>query len=74
MKRIFDVIMSVVGLTVLSPLLLVTSLLIMLDSPGGGCHPIMIDASIIQETQDGLILNTAGLLQYEDLFRKVAAH
>ena len=35
MKRIFDVIMSVVGLTVLSPLLLVTSLLIMLDSPGG---------------------------------------
>ena len=45
-----------------------------LDSPGGGCHPIMIDASLIRETQDGLILNAAGLLQYEDLFRKVAAH
>ena len=45
-----------------------------LDFPGGGCHPIMIDASIIQETQDGLILNTTGLSQYEDLFRKVAAH
>ena len=45
-----------------------------LDSPGGGCHPIMIDASIIQETQDGLILNTAALLQYEYLFEKVAAH
>ena len=45
-----------------------------LDSPGGGCHPIMIDASIIQETQNGLILNAVGLLQYEDLFRKVAAH
>lgn len=45
-----------------------------LDAPGGGCHPIMIDASLIQETQDGLILNTAGLMRYEDLFRKVAAH
>lgn len=45
-----------------------------LDSPGGGCHPIMIDASMIQETKDGLILNTAALLQYEYLFEKVAAH
>jgi uncharacterized membrane protein len=45
-----------------------------LDAPGGGCHPIMIDTSLIRETQDGLILNTAGLMRYEDLFRKVAAH
>ena len=45
-----------------------------LDAPGGGCHPIMIDTAIIQETQDGLILNTEGLLRYEYLFEKVAAH
>lgn len=45
-----------------------------LDAPGGGCHPIMIDTSIIQETQDGLALNAEGLLRYEYLFEKVAAH
>lgn len=35
MKRTFDVIMSALGLLILSPLLLAVSLLIMLDSPGG---------------------------------------
>ena len=45
-----------------------------LDSPGGGCHPIMIDPSIIRETQDGVVLDASALLQYEYLFEKVAAH
>ena len=35
MKRIFDVIMSATGLIILSPILLITALLIVLDSPGG---------------------------------------
>ena len=45
-----------------------------LDSLGGGCHPIMIDPSIIRETQDGVVLDASALLQYEYLFEKVAAH
>lgn len=35
MKRIFDVIMSLSGLIILSPVLVITALLIVLDSPGG---------------------------------------
>ena len=45
-----------------------------LDSPGGGCHSVMIDPSIIRETQDGVVLDASALSQYEYLFEKVAVH
>ena len=35
MKRIFDLIISIVGLIVLSPIFLIVSILIVADSPGG---------------------------------------
>ena len=35
MKRVFDLIASVLGLIILSPIFLIVSLLIILDSPGG---------------------------------------
>ena len=45
-----------------------------LDTPGGGCHPIMIDAAVLTETGDGLLVDTALLEQYESLFSRVADH
>ena len=45
-----------------------------LDAPGGGCHPIMIDAAVLTETGDGLLVNTELLEQYEPLFSRVAEH
>lgn len=45
-----------------------------LDTPGGGCHPIMIDASVITETDSGLLVDMELLGQYEPLFNKVADH
>lgn len=45
-----------------------------LDTPGGGCHPIMIDAAVLTETGDGLLVDTDMLGQYEPLFSRVAEH
>lgn len=45
-----------------------------LDTPGGGCHPIMIDAAVLTETGDGLLVDTDLLGQYEPLFSRVAEH
>ena len=45
-----------------------------LDSPGGGCHPIMPDDSVFTYTEDGVLVHTDMLKQYEELFSKVADH
>ena len=45
-----------------------------LDSPGGGCHPIMIDESIVQIQGSALIIDLDGLSSYEAIFSKVADH
>lgn len=45
-----------------------------LDSPGGGCHPIMPDESLLQYQGSDLKIDLAGLSSYEDLFAKVAEH
>ena len=45
-----------------------------LDSPGGGCHPIMPDDSVFTFTEDGVLVHTDLLKQYEELFSKVADH
>ena len=41
---------------------------------GTGCHPIMLDESLISETADGLVIDKAGLLAMEALFQGVADH
>ena len=45
-----------------------------LDSPGGGCHPIMPDESVFTKTEEGIIIHTDLLAGYEELFSKVAEH
>lgn len=45
-----------------------------LDQPGGGCHPIMIDESIISPVEGGISLDIKGLKEYEPLFAKVEKH
>ena len=45
-----------------------------LDSPGGGCHPIMPDESVFTKTEEGIIIHTDPLAGYEELFSKVAEH
>ncbi len=44
------------------------------DHPGGGCHPIMIDEKLIKEIEGGILLNMDALKIYEPLFAKVAEH
>lgn len=45
-----------------------------IDSPGGGCHPIMIDGSYITYNDGDIVIDAKGLSSYEDLFAKVAEH
>lgn len=45
-----------------------------LDSPGGGCHPIMIDEGLVQYQGNDLKIDLNGLSAYEDLFSEVAEH
>lgn len=41
---------------------------------GSGCHPIRIPEKIITGTDDGLLLDTEALLEYEVLFENVIEH
>ena len=45
-----------------------------LDSPGGGCHPIMLDNQIVHYEGNNLVIDLNGLSAYEVLFSKVADH
>ena len=45
-----------------------------LDSPGGGCHPIMPAEEILQYQGSDLKIDLKGLSAYEDLFSKVEDH
>lgn len=45
-----------------------------LDSPGGGCHPIMMDENLMQYQGSDLKIDLDGLSAYEELFSKVAEH
>lgn len=45
-----------------------------LGEPGGGCHPIMIPEELIHKTEEGLVLETDGIMEYEKYFEKVIAH
>ncbi len=45
-----------------------------LDSPGGGCHPIMINEEILQYQGKDLVIDLEGLSEYEPLFARVADH
>ena len=45
-----------------------------LDSPGGGCHPIMLDEGIVRYEGDDIVIDAAGLSPYEGLFEKVEEH
>ena len=45
-----------------------------LDSPGGGCHPIMIDEGLLKYEGSDLVIDLEGLSAYEELFAKVADH
>ena len=45
-----------------------------LDNPGGGCHPIMLDETLLQYQGNDLVMDLNGLLTYEYLFSKVADH
>lgn len=45
-----------------------------LDSPGGGCHPIMLNDEIVQYDGNNLVIDLDGLAVYEELFSKVADH
>ena len=45
-----------------------------LDSPAGGCHPIKPDDSVFTVTDEGIVIHTDLLMQYEELFSKVADH
>ena len=44
------------------------------DAPGGGCHPIMIDEAVLSITAEGILLDADTVASYEPLFSKVAAH
>ncbi len=45
-----------------------------LDSPGGGCHPIMLKEEIVRYEGNNLVIDLDGLSAYEDLFSRVADH
>lgn len=45
-----------------------------LDSPGGGCHPIMPGEEIVRYEGSDLAIDLDGLSAYEDLFSRVADH
>lgn len=45
-----------------------------LDSPGGGCHPIMLDEESMKYDGNDLVIDPEGLSVYEKLFSKVADH
>lgn len=45
-----------------------------LDSPGGGCHPIMLDEDLVQYQGSDLKIDLDGLSAYEELFSNVAEH
>lgn len=45
-----------------------------LDSPGGGCHPIMLNEEIMQFEGNNLVIDLEGLSGYEYLFSKIADH
>ncbi|MBQ9155818.1 MAG: DUF2318 domain-containing protein [Eubacterium sp.] len=45
-----------------------------IDQPGGGCHPITIDETIIESEKDGISIDMDKLSQYEDLFTSVKEH
>ena len=45
-----------------------------LDSPGGGCHPIMPGEEIVRYEGSDLAIDLDGLSSYEDLFSRVADH
>jgi uncharacterized membrane protein len=51
-----------------------TFLISVLDSPGGGCHPIMLKEEIVRYEGNDLVIDLDGLSAYEDLFSKVADH
>ncbi|MGN0772564.1 MAG: Fe-S-containing protein [Candidatus Ventricola sp.] len=45
-----------------------------LDAPGGACHPMTLDASIIEEGEGQVEISLDALLSYEYLFEKVESH
>ncbi len=45
-----------------------------LDSPGGGCHPIMINEELMTYEGSDLVIDLEGLSIYEELFEGVADH
>ncbi len=45
-----------------------------LDSPGGGCHPIMLNEEIMRYEGNDLIINLDGLSAYENLFSSIEDH
>lgn len=45
-----------------------------LDTPGGGCHPIMLSEEIVRYEGNDLVIDLKGLSAYEELFSKVADH
>lgn len=51
-----------------------TFALSVLDAPGGGCHPITLDSSIIKETEGQVEISLDALRPYEYLFEKVESH
>ena len=51
-----------------------TFALSVLDAPGGGCHPITLDSSIVKEGEGHVEISLDALLPYESLFAKVASH
>lgn len=51
-----------------------TFALSVLDAPGGGCHPMTLDSSIVKEAEGRVELSLDALRPYEFLFEKVASH
>ncbi len=45
-----------------------------LDSPGGGCHPIMPDEEVLEYRGNNLLIHSEQLSAYEKLFASVADH
>lgn len=45
-----------------------------LDSPGGGCHPIMLKEEIVRYEGNDLVIDLNGLSANEELFSRVADH
>lgn len=45
-----------------------------IDSPGGGCHPIMLDEEIVSYREDDIVIDPERLASYEVLFENVKEH